>query len=71
MILRILVFVLFGFILFKTIKFVISVFKSVNHHRAEEKVRQGSESKSTIDKKDIIEAQFEEIDDKKDKSSAN
>jgi len=71
MILRILVFVLFGYILFKTLKFVLSVFKSINHQRAEEKVRQASDSKSKIDKEDIIDAQFEEIEDKKDQSSTN
>ena len=69
--LRILVFILFGYILIKTVKFVISVFKSIKDERAEEKIKKAANPASKIDKKDIIEAQFEEIDEKKDQSADN
>ena len=68
-VLRILVFILFGYIIYKAVKFVFSVFTSVSSSKAEEKVKQGAENNSKIDKKDVIEAQFEEIDDKEDPSA--
>jgi len=59
--LRILFFILIGYLLVKTVKFIKSVLKSVKTQREEERVRETSRSKSKIDKKDVIEAQFEEI----------
>ena len=66
--LRILVFFLFGYIIFKTIKYVISVYASIKEQQRDAQVKKADESSSKIDKKDVIDAHFEEIDDP-DKSS--
>lgn len=66
--LRILVFILFGYILFKTIKYVISVYTSIRNQQQDGRVKESEKSSSKIDKKDVIDAHFEEIDDS-DKSS--
>ena len=66
--LRILVFFLFGYILFKTIKYVISVYTSIKDQQRDARVKESEKSSSKIDKKDVIDAHFEEIEDS-DKSS--
>ena len=50
--LRILVFILFGYILIKTVKFVLSVFKSIKEERVEAKIKKAADPKSKIEKKD-------------------
>ena len=69
--LRILVFFLFGYILFKTIKYVISVYTSIKNQAQDGRVKETKKSSSKIDKKDVIDAHFEEIEDSDKSSSAN
>jgi sortase (surface protein transpeptidase) len=68
-ILRILIFILFGYIIIKSIKYFVSIFTAVKESKEEKKVYETARSKSKIDKKDVIDAQFEEIDVKEDQSS--
>ena len=64
---RILLFILIGYIIVKSFKFFKSIFNSISAKNEENKVH-NSQSKVKIDRKDVIDAQFEEID-TKDKSS--
>ena len=65
---RILFFILLGYILIKSFKLIKSLFTSVNSRDEEKKVYETKRQGSKIDRKDVIDAQFEEID-VKDKSS--
>ena len=69
MIFRIIFFILLGYIFIKVFRFVVSIFTSVKAHKQEDRVRETTYSKSKIDKKDVIEAKFEEIETKDDSSS--
>ena len=65
---RILFFILLGYILIKSFKLIKSIFTSVNSRDEGKKVYETKRHGSKIDRKDVIDAQFEEID-VKDKSS--
>ena len=64
---KILSFILLGYIVFKFIKFFKSLF-TIKNEDGQQKVYTNGKSKSKIDKNDVIDAQFEEIE-IKDKSS--
>lgn len=59
---RILFFIFVGYILVKGFRFLVTIFTSVRAKPEEEKVHEAKRAKTKIDKKDIIDAQFEEID---------
>lgn len=63
MIFRIIFFVFLGYILVKTFRYLTSIFKAVNPKSEGERVYE-ADNKVKIDEKDVIEAQFEEIDEK-------
>ena len=71
MLFRLLLFALLGYILVKSIRFLINIFKAVKAGKKEEKVYTTSNTKSKIDKKDVIDAEFEEIDIKSKNSDEN
>ncbi len=58
---RILLFIFFGYVLMKTFRYIFSIFSSVSAKREEQQVYQTRSSSSKIDKKDIVDAKFEEI----------
>lgn len=66
---RILLFILLGYILVKTFRFIISVFTSVHSKREDDRVKETTAKGSKINKKDVIEAEFEEIDESKSSTS--
>jgi hypothetical protein len=69
MFIRIILFVFLGYILVKTFKFLKSLYTIMNSKKEEDKIYDTSAQKSKIDKKDVIDAQFEEIEVKDDSSS--
>jgi hypothetical protein len=69
MLIRIILFVFLGYILVKTFKFLKSLFTIMNRKKEDDKIYDTSAQKSKIDKKDVIDAQFEEIEVKDDSSS--
>jgi hypothetical protein len=71
MLFRLLLFALLGYILVKSIRFLINIFTAVKAGKKEEKVYTTSNTKSKIDKKDVIDAEFEEIDIKSKNSDEN
>lgn len=64
MLFRLLLFVLLGYIIVKSVRFLINIFTAVKAGKEGEKVYTTSKTKSKIDKKDVIDAEFEEIDTK-------
>ena len=68
---RIILFFLLGYIIVKSFKFFKSIFASINSKKQEDRVYESSHQKSKIDKKDVIDAQFEEIEDKDNSTSHN
>ncbi len=68
MLFRLLLFALLGYIIVKSVKFLINIYMAVKAGKTEEKVYGTSNTKTKIDKKDVIDAQFEEIDVKNEKS---
>ena len=71
MLFRLILFALLGYILVKSVRFLINIFTAVKAGKAEEKVYTTSKTKSKIDKKDVIDAEFEEIDIKSKNSDEN
>jgi hypothetical protein len=71
MLFRILFFAFLGYIVIKSVRFLINIFTAVKSGKSEEKVYGTSKPKSKIDKKDVIDAQFEEIDVKNNKTEEN
>ncbi len=71
MLFRLLLFALLGYILVKSVRFLINIFTAVKAGKKEEKVYTTSNTKSKIDKKDVIDAEFEEIDIKSKNSDEN
>lgn len=59
--LRIILAFIFGYIIFKAIKMLSSVFFGKQNSEAPRNIYNESNSSSKIDKEDVIEAQFEEI----------
>ena len=55
---RILFFIFLGYLLVKTFKFLMSVFKVVSRKKEDDRVYDTAAHKSKIDKKDVIDAQF-------------
>lgn len=68
---RIIFFIFIGYILVKAFRFLFLIYKSVTAKPDEEMIYEAKRAKTKIDKKDIIDAQFEEIDVKKNTSSNN
>ncbi len=58
---RILLAFFFGYLIFKGIRFFRTVYTAVNKSRRPENVRETKAPAGRINKEDIIEAQFEEI----------
>ena len=67
--LKVIYVIIIGYILFKAYKFLKSIFTSISAQKEAEKVHGTSNKKTKIDKKDVIDAQFEEIDTKENNSS--
>lgn len=61
MLFRTLLFALGIYLFYKLIKFFSSMFSLNNQTQADQKVYNKNKTKSHIDKKDVIDAQFEEI----------
>jgi hypothetical protein len=59
---------IFGYIIYKGIQFFRTIFTAVNKSANRESVRETERTRSKIDQKDVIDAQFEEIE-IKDKTS--
>ena len=68
--LKIIFAIIVGYIIVKSYKFFKSLYTIVSSKKEDERVHNTSGSNSKIDKKDVIDAQFEDID-AKDKSSSN
>ena len=68
---RIIFFIFIGYILVKSFRFLLVIFKSVTAKPEGEKIYETKKANTKIDKKDIIDAQFEEIDVKENTSSNN
>jgi len=68
---RIILFFLLGYIIIKSFRFFKSIFASINSRKQEERVYETSHQKTKINKKDVIDAQFEEIDEKDNSTSNN
>ena len=66
---RIIFFIFVGYILVKAFRFIVTIFTSVKGKPNEEKIYETKRAETKIDKKDIIDAQFEEIDVKDSQSS--
>lgn len=68
---RIIFFIFIGYILVKAFRFLFLIYKSVTSKPEEEKIYEAKRADTKINKKDIIDAQFEEIDVKENSSSNN
>lgn len=68
---RIILFFLLGYIIVKSFKFFKAIFASVKAQKQEDRVYESSNPKSKIDKKDVIDAQFEDIEEKDNSTSNN
>ena len=68
---KLILYIIFGYLFYKISKFVMKMFNQVKPHKEEPKVHQTKGSKTKIDKKDVIDAKFEEIDGKEGSSSEN
>lgn len=71
MLFRILLFAILGYILVKSVRFLINIFTAIKSVKQDEKVYTTSKTKTKIDKKDVIDAEFEEIDTKTPNSDEN
>lgn len=68
---KFILYAILGYIIIKSVRFLINIFTAVKSGKSEEKVYGTSKTKSKIDKKDVIDAQFEEIDIKKNNTEEN
>lgn len=69
---RFLIYALLGFIMYRLVKTVLRIFSASPQQKQTRSNMHGTKKKkSKIDKKDIIEAEFEEINDKEKESSQN
>ncbi|MCB9207309.1 MAG: hypothetical protein H6610_01230 [Ignavibacteriales bacterium] len=68
--LKLIYYILIGYLIYKGIQYVKKVFFS-SQKSTDYKVHDSRKGESKIDKKDIIDAHFEEIDDKENSSSTN
>ncbi|MCZ7601437.1 MAG: hypothetical protein M5R37_01105 [Melioribacteraceae bacterium] len=66
---RIIIWALFFYIIYKLIRTLVLFFMSPKRKQTEDNVNQPKKKKSKVDKKDIIEAEFEEIKDKEKENS--
>ncbi|RJP62570.1 MAG: hypothetical protein QY331_10240 [Melioribacteraceae bacterium] len=66
---RIIIWALFFYIIYKLIRTLVLFFMSPKRNQTEDNVNQPKKKKSKVDKKDIIEAEFEEIKDKEKENS--
>ncbi|MCB0752583.1 MAG: hypothetical protein KDC52_14020 [Ignavibacteriae bacterium] len=65
---RLIFFIILGYIIIKTFKFIINMFTGISEAKKEQQVYETKNARSKIDKKDVIDAKFEEIDDKENTS---
>ncbi len=58
---KLVLYLIFGYLIYKASKFVMRMFEQVKPHKEEPKVHQTRNSKTKISSKDIIDAKFEEL----------
>jgi len=66
---KLILYIIFGYLFYKISKYVMKIFTKVESKKEEPKVHQTKGSNTKIDKKDVIDAKFEEIDGKESSSS--
>jgi hypothetical protein len=71
MLFKFILYAILGYIIIKSLRYLINIFTAVKAGKKEEKVYTTSNTKSKIDKKDVIDAEFEEIDIKSKNSDEN
>ncbi|MEE9429415.1 MAG: hypothetical protein V3V16_00110 [Melioribacteraceae bacterium] len=58
---KLVLYIIFGYLIYKASKFVMRMFAQVKPHSDEPKVHQTKKGKTKISDKDIIDAKFEEL----------